>query len=332
MQNDKLITNFISKLKAYTFFCVVVCIGSIVIWALKAEISSSLVVIGNLQLETPPIIVKSPAKSTVSQIHIINTQHVLRGEALITLNSGKEHSQLLNLTNEYNHWLALHKEVSPEIDVKATEPFPPQTLVSNSIPIDVSDLAKKIRKNNNSLSEMSKIKLRIIQKMTFLTTAINDINEVIISKVIKAPLDGVIYDLATATDLEQVIYGQELFKIIPIKNKLILKLNVKAQDRGKLSLGQESRVVFSTISSRDTPTLTAKIDEISPLARLDNLVGEYYYPVELELSDIEGFEQEWQVKLVQGMKAEVYLNISKTTPSSYLLKSIQQSLAKAWSE
>ncbi|MFT6194057.1 MAG: hypothetical protein ACJASU_000956 [Cognaticolwellia sp.] len=51
-------------------------------------------------------------------------------------------------------------------------------------------------------------------------------------------------------------------------------------------------------------------------------MGEYYYLVELELSDIEGFEQEWQVKLVQGIKAEVYLNVSKTTPSSYLLKSI----------
>jgi hypothetical protein len=168
--------------------------------------------------------------------------------------------------------------------------------------------------------------------MTSLTTAINDINEVIITKVIKAPLDGVIYDLAAATDLEQVIYGQELFKIIPIKNKLKLKLNVKAQDLGKLSLGQESRVVFSTISSRDTPTLTAKIDEMSPLARFDNLVGEYYYPVELELNDIEGFEKEWHVKLVQGMSSEVYLNISKTTPSSYLLTSIQQSLARAWNE
>ena len=331
-QNDKLITNFISKLKIYTFICLVVCIGSIIIWAFQAEISSSLAVTGNLQLVNPAVIVKSSEKNEVSKIHIANAQSVLRGEVLVTLNSKKEYSQLRNLTNEFNYWLALSKEVLPRNNVNLTGTFLPLTLEDGSTPVDVSGIAEKILKDNSGESEMLKMKFQIFQKITSLKAAINDINEVINSKIIKAPVDGIISDFGVNADLKQVNYGQELFKVLPSKNKLKLKLNVKAQDRSKLSLGQVSRVVFSTISSRDTPTLTAIIDEIAPLARFDSLAGEYYYPVELELSDIEGFEKKWQVKLVEGMKAEVYLNLSKTTPASYLLKSIQQSLARAWNE
>jgi multidrug efflux pump subunit AcrA (membrane-fusion protein) len=332
MENNPLITSFMTKLKVVAFICLALCLGSIALWSVTAEISSAVVTNGSLQLVTPALSVKSPANGELNTVEVSNGQQVNKGDLLMVLNSDKETARLTELTSEYWHWLALKNDVFTEQELIATAPRPQTLPVKDNQGVDISSVTDKIRREQTTPEDMAQVKYRILQKLTALKKAIIEVTNTIEAKNIKAPLTGIIYDLAEKYNSQQLSYGQELLKILPEDNHLHLKLNIKAQDRSKLTLGQASRVVFSTISSRDSPSLTGTITEIAPAALINQLTGEYLYPVKLSLVDVEVFEKKWQVELVEGMNAEVYLNVSKTTPASYLLKSIKQSLSRAWNE
>lgn len=147
---------------------------------------------------------------------------------------------------------------------------------------------------------------------------------------IKAPISGVVQQLAVHTVGGVVGPSEPLMVIVPDSDQLIVEARLAPQDRDQINVEQQTRVRFTTFNQRTTPEVKATVFRISGDVIKDAQTGQYFYTVGVrvppeEIARLNG------ARLVPGMPAETFFRTDGRTLLSYLIKPLTDHWQHAFS-
>ncbi len=148
---------------------------------------------------------------------------------------------------------------------------------------------------------------------------------------IRAPVTGVVHQLAVHTIGGVVSPGEVLMEIVPENDELQVEAHLQPHDIDQARVGQKARVRFSAFNQRTTPALEGQVVFISPDIAQDAKNGAAFYRVRVALSPDE-IGRLGGLQLVPGMPSEVFLQTGSRTMLSYLFKPLNDQLSRVFRE
>jgi HlyD family secretion protein len=149
---------------------------------------------------------------------------------------------------------------------------------------------------------------------------------------IRAPQNGIIHQLATHTVGGVVGPGETVMQIVPISDQLVVEAKVAPQDIDQVTLAAPATVRIMAGNQRTMTDLFGKVTHIAPdLTREKEQPNLVYYVVRTSIPDEEVKRLE-DLKLLPGMPAEIFIQTRERTPLEYLLKPLQEQIARTFRE
>ena len=144
---------------------------------------------------------------------------------------------------------------------------------------------------------------------------------------IKAPVSGVVHEMTVFTIGGVIAPGQEIMKIIPERENLVISAQVMPEDLDQVTLGQDTNVIFSSLKQSSAPELDGTVSYISADNLIDPITGVPYFLVEVEIEDAQIPKLNGQ-SLVAGMPADIFIQTDKQSVLDYLLGPLKNTLKK----
>lgn len=146
-----------------------------------------------------------------------------------------------------------------------------------------------------------------------------------------APVMGRVHELKVTTIGEVIAPGQELMKVVPFNEELIVETKIFPQDIDQVFIGQSTSIVFSSLTQKTPPELEGSVTHVSADSHIDEVTGQPYYLVKIKISD-DQIHKLNGVVLVPGMPADVFIQTRSQSVMSYILAPITKSLRKSMRE
>ncbi len=147
---------------------------------------------------------------------------------------------------------------------------------------------------------------------------------------VRAPVDGLVYDLQIHTIGGIIAPGATAMSIVPEGEDLTVEIRIPPVDIDRIAPGQKSRMRFTVFNQRTTPELDGRIDVIAAATTLDRNTGQPFYLATVELT--EPLEKLGGRKLMPGMPVEVFVQTDERTAISYLTKPFSDQMLRAFRE
>lgn len=148
---------------------------------------------------------------------------------------------------------------------------------------------------------------------------------------IKAPVSGMIHELAVFTIGGVVGSGNSVLQIIPQNEGFEIEANVEPQFVDELHIGQSATLRFSAFNQRTTPELNGIVKGISPNVVVNEQTGISFYKIRLKVTKFELALLKDQ-KLIPGMPVEVHIKTRERTALNYLIKPLLDQINRAFRE
>lgn len=151
---------------------------------------------------------------------------------------------------------------------------------------------------------------------------------------IRAPQAGIVHQLSVHTVGGVIANGETVMQIVPASDKLVIDAKVAPQDIDQVAVGAPAHVRIMAGNQRTTPDLNATVMLVSADLAKDPPGAQPtapYYQVRLYLPP-EEIRKLGDLKLVPGMPAEAYIQTYARTPLAYLMKPLQDQLARTFRE
>jgi HlyD family secretion protein len=148
---------------------------------------------------------------------------------------------------------------------------------------------------------------------------------------ILAPQSGLIHQLAVHTVGGVIGPGQELMRIVPEDERLVVEARLAPRDIDQVVIGQAAVARFSAFDQNTTPEMTGVLRRVAADLSRDEVTGQDYYSIRIEFEDLERFGVD-RTRFVPGMPAEVFIPTGDRTPLNYLLKPLSDQIARAFRE
>ena len=163
------------------------------------------------------------------------------------------------------------------------------------------------------------------------TEKLTVVEDMIERSIIKSPVEGTVLGLKIHTEGGAIAPGTPILDIVPDGQALTINAKVSPQDIDRVHIGLKAEIRFSIFNQSTTPTLYAKVVNLSADSITEKQTGMSYYRTELELipesvRDLVGLE------LLPGMQAEVLISTGERTLIEYLGKPITDSFARSMLE
>ena len=95
-------------------------------------------------------------------------------------------------------------------------------------------------------------------------------------QVLRAPIDGVVQELAVTTIGGVVEAAQALMKIVPDDSKLVAEVKLANRDAGFVDIGQKTRIKVETFEFTKFGAIDGTVIDVSPDAVVDEKLGPVY--------------------------------------------------------
>ena len=183
----------------------------------------------------------------------------------------------------------------------------------------ISELSQQASLDNN----------RAMQRIISIEDSINQLKNRIANATLRASHDGVITHLKRKNPGETVIPGEEIMRLLPNKEELLIEARVRPTDIDLVWLGQTARIRLSAFNARATPLLNGTVHWVSADRHQDT--EGYYFIAELRV-DKNQLQTIPQLHLSSGMPAEAILITTKRTIADYLLEPLLRGINRSMRE
>jgi len=148
---------------------------------------------------------------------------------------------------------------------------------------------------------------------------------------IGAPIAGIVHQLTVHTIGGVIGPAEVIMLIVPASDTLEVEARIQPQDIDQVRIGQPAFLRFSAFNQRTTPELSGQVSLVSADVSEEQKTGARYYTVRIAVSQSE-IERLGSVKLVPGMPVESFIQTSSRSVISYLVKPLQDQVARAFRE
>lgn len=149
---------------------------------------------------------------------------------------------------------------------------------------------------------------------------------------IRAPVDGIVFQLAAHTVGGVVQPAQTIMQIVPEADQLLIETKVMPSDIDQVFVGQKAVVILSAFDHRTTPQLEGEVTFRAAEATRDEQTGITYYVVRVQLGEDQLALLDQNLIMMPGMPAEVYITTGGMTVAEYLMKPLEVQLRQVWRE
>jgi len=192
------------------------------------------------------------------------------------------------------------------------------------IEIEIQGLATELRESAEAeLRDVAARELELSERQRALAERIGRLD-------IRAPAAGVVFGLKVTTPQSVIRPADPLLFIVPQDRPLLAAVRLPATDVDDVRVGQETRLVFSSLPSRTTPEVVGHVTLVSADALTDESTGMRYFRTEI-LIDPEGLQALDQT-VVPGMPVDAFIRTADRTPLSYLVKPFTDYFRNAFRE
>ncbi|WP_299507927.1 HlyD family type I secretion periplasmic adaptor subunit [uncultured Roseobacter sp.] len=146
---------------------------------------------------------------------------------------------------------------------------------------------------------------------------------------LRAPFDGVIYDMQIAGAGAVIQAAQPVMYVVPSGDELRIEAEVRPEDIEDVRVGQRARVQLTGFDLSQTPDLYGEVTLISADVFTVEATQRRYYEVEITLDEgaLEGFPDSGAVIL--GVPVTTYLRTGERSPLAYLIDPMRRYLDQA---
>ncbi len=102
---------------------------------------------------------------------------------------------------------------------------------------------------------------------------------------IKAPLDGAVFNLTANTVGGVVMPGEKLMQVVPSKVGVVVEARIAAQDAAEVRVDEEAQVRFPSFHERNMPTIHGRVTSVSADSYADQRTGARFYLVQVRVED-----------------------------------------------
>ncbi|GGF79083.1 HlyD family type I secretion periplasmic adaptor subunit [Rhizobium wenxiniae] len=148
---------------------------------------------------------------------------------------------------------------------------------------------------------------------------------------IRAPVDGIVHQLATHTIGGLLSPGETAMNIVPTRDMLTVDMRIKPNDVDQVSIGQATRLRFSAFNQRTTSEIEGRVESLSPDVSVNEQTGETWYSARIAISPQERAKL-GELALIPGMPVEAYIKAEPRTALAYLIKPISDQMERAMRE
>ncbi len=150
--------------------------------------------------------------------------------------------------------------------------------------------------------------------------------------IITAPSDGIVQELVVNNIGQSVSPNQELMRLVPTSDTLIIEAKLSNDDISFVSIGQEARVKVATYNYIRYGTLDGTVARISPDAVEDEKTGKMLFNVWVRTNNNYMGQVPDQYPVSPGMTATVDLVTGKRTILSFLTDKLRRTALGAFDE
>ncbi|WP_246777605.1 HlyD family type I secretion periplasmic adaptor subunit [Rhizobium sp. BG4] len=146
---------------------------------------------------------------------------------------------------------------------------------------------------------------------------------------VRAPVDGLIYDMQIHTIGGIVGAGATVMSVVPDSEDMSVEIQVPPADIDRIAPGQPARMRFTAFNQRTTPEFHGTVDVVAAATATDRATGRPYYLATIAPSDLLALGSR---KLMPGMPVEVYVQTEERSALSYLAKPFTDQMMRAFRE
>jgi membrane fusion protein, type I secretion system len=153
---------------------------------------------------------------------------------------------------------------------------------------------------------------------------------------LRAPQAGIVHQLAVHTVGGVIANGETIMQIVPRADELVVEAKVAPGDIDQVAVGSEAVVRVMAGNQRTTPVITGRLTRVSAdLTREQQQNSAQpapaYYTVRIALPAAEVTRLR-DIHLLPGMPVEVFIQTHERSPLQYLLKPLQEQIARTFRE
>ena len=148
--------------------------------------------------------------------------------------------------------------------------------------------------------------------------------------VMRAPADGIVYDLQVHTIGGVIGSGATVLSLVPDGDDMKVELRVAPVDIDRLYPGQPVRMRLTAFNQRTTPEIDGELQVIGAATSTDKATGQPYYTASaaMDPADLAKIGK----KLIPGMPVEVYVQTEERSALSYITKPFTDQVFRAFRE
>lgn len=146
-----------------------------------------------------------------------------------------------------------------------------------------------------------------------------------------APMAGTVVGLRVFTPGGVVAPREVLLDIVPEDNPLIVEAQLKLDDIQHVAIGMPAQIRFTAYHARGTPMLDGAVTYVSADKMEDKATGSAFYVAQVKV-DASALANNQAIRLLPGMRAEVFLRTGERTAMEYVLEPLTSSLRRAGRE
>ncbi len=148
---------------------------------------------------------------------------------------------------------------------------------------------------------------------------------------VRAPKSGTVIALKVFAIGAVAKPGDTLAEIVPIGDGLDVTARISPTDIETVAIGQRAEVRFPNFSSRRTPIILGRVENISADAIQDQASKQTYYQARIVI-DYATISPELAKKILPGMQADVLISTGERTVLEYLVDPLLNAFAKTLRE
>ncbi len=181
----------------------------------------------------------------------------------------------------------------------------------------VSDAQKEVREIEGRLSELQDKRIAAEDQLRRVE--------------LKAPIDGIVHELAVHTVGGVAAPGEQLMLVVPSSDELSVDIRVQTSDIDRIQIGQTAILRLPALNQRLTPEGRGVVARLSPDASRESQSGQMFFTARIT-PDADFRATPHGRKLVPGMPVEVFIETAPRSALSYLLTPLTEQFNRAFRE